>query len=121
MGNPKEFIETLKGYQSIIDSGKDLSVNFKNIRDTLADEDFVEEKVKRAAVAAGGVCIWVKNIAIYYDVFVEVEPKKKAVAEMTARLDVANAKNLVHELESIEEYIKSISYRKLSNPFKNMK
>ena len=105
MGNPKEFIETLKGYQAVIDSGKDLSVNFKNIRDTLADEDFVEEKVKKAAVAAGGVCIWVKNIAIYYDVFVEVEPKKKAVAEMTAKLDVANAKkkemeDLVAELSA---------------------
>ena len=105
MGNPKEFIETLKGYQTIIDSGKDLSVNFKNIRDTLADEDFVEEKVKKAAVAAGGVCIWVKNIAIYYDVFVEVEPKKKAVAEMTEKLNVANAKkkemeDLVAELSA---------------------
>ena len=86
MSNPKEFIDTLKGYQAVIDSGKDLKVNFDNIRTTLADENFNEENVKKAAVAAGGVCVWVKNITVYYDVFVEVEPKKKAVAEMNEKL-----------------------------------
>ena len=59
MNNPAGFIEQLKGYQAVIDSGQDLSVNFKAIRDTLADENFNEENVKKAAVAAGGVCVWV--------------------------------------------------------------
>ena len=68
MGNPKEFIETLKGYQSIIDSGKDLSVNFKNIRDTLADEDFVEEKVKKAAVAAHAFAMAADGFTIFENV-----------------------------------------------------
>lgn len=99
MNNPAAFIDQLKGYQAVIDKGQDLSVNFKAIRETLADENFTEESVKKAAVAAGGVCVWVKNITMYYDVFVEVEPKKAAVAKMTALLDEANAKK--EEMEQL--------------------
>ena len=92
MNNPGAFIDQLKGYQAVIDKGQDLSVNFKAIRETLADENFNEENVKKSAVAAGGVCVWVTNITMYYDVFVEVEPKKAAVAKMAAALEEANAK-----------------------------
>ena len=35
--------------------------------------------------------------------------------------DYSNIKNMVNELESINDYMRSISYRKLSGPFKNMK
>jgi hypothetical protein len=45
------------------------------------------------------VCVWIKNITIYYDVFVEVEPKKAAVAKMTALLDDANKKK--EEMETL--------------------
>ena len=76
-----------------------MSVNFKAIRETLADENFNEENVKKAAVAAGGVCVWVTNITVYYDVFVMVEPKKAAVAEMTKKLEEANAKK--QEMEDL--------------------
>jgi dynein heavy chain len=55
--------------------------------------------VKKSAVAAGGVCVWVQNITLYYDVFVEVEPKKAAVARMTAALEEANAKK--EEMENL--------------------
>ena len=35
--------------------------------------------------------------------------------------DYSNIKNMVSELESVNDYMRSISYKKLSGPFKNMK
>ena len=92
MNNPEVFMDLLKGYQAEIDSGKNLAKNFDQIRSTLADENFTPEKIYAVARAAGGVCVWVKNITLYYDVVVSVEPKKAAVAEMKVKLAEANEK-----------------------------
>ena len=48
--------------------------------------------LKNVSSAAAGLCEWVINIEIYYNVVVTVEPKKKAVAEGQAQLDAANSK-----------------------------
>jgi len=50
------------------------------------------ESLKNVSSAAAGLCEWVINIVIYYNVVVTVEPKKKAVAEGQATLDAANEK-----------------------------
>ena len=92
MNNPEGFMELLKGYQAEIDSGKNLARNFDAIRGTLADETFVPERIYTVAKAAGGVCVWVINITMYYDVVVSVEPKKLAVEQMKVKLAEANEK-----------------------------
>ena len=93
MGNPEAFMEELKKYKEVIDTrGEALSKNFNAIRSTIADEAFVPEKIATVAKAAGGVCTWVTNITMYYDVVVSVEPKKLAVAEMEVKLKAANQK-----------------------------
>jgi dynein heavy chain, axonemal len=51
------------------------------IRPTLADENFTAEKLGKVSAAARGVCDWIINICMYYDVVVSVEPKKIAVRE----------------------------------------
>jgi dynein heavy chain len=48
--------------------------------------------LRNVSTAAAGLCEWVINIEIYYNVVVTVEPKKKAVAEGQGQLDAANAK-----------------------------
>ena len=105
MGKPEDFMDLLKGYQAEIDGGKDLDKNFNAIRTTIADENFTAEKIATVAKAAGGVCVWVRNITMYYDVVISVEPKKAAVAEMQLKLDEANEKKakmeaLVAELQA---------------------
>ena len=97
MGNPEVFMEGLKGYQQAIDGGQDLSKNFNAIRGTISDEKFTPEIISNIAKAAGGVCVWVINITLYYDVVVTVEPKKAAVAKMKIELATANEKKAVME------------------------
>jgi len=93
MGNPEVFMNYLKNYQSAIDEGKiNLVPNFTAIRETLANESFTPEIIMSVAKAAGGVCVWVRNIAMYYDVVTTVEPKKAKVAEMKIKLNDANEK-----------------------------
>lgn len=43
-------------------------------------------------LAAAGLCEWIVNIIMYYDVVVTVEPKKKALREATETLEAANTK-----------------------------
>ena len=54
------------------------------------DEGFTPENLKTKAEAAAGVCNWIKNINLYYDVVVNTEPKRQAVAK--AEIDLAEAK-----------------------------
>jgi dynein heavy chain len=42
--------------------------------------------------AAGGLCDFIINITMYYEVVVTVEPKKLAVAKAQAELAAANEK-----------------------------
>lgn len=92
MKDPKKFLESLNGYKDQIDSDKVPPNNFKMIRDTLALEMFTPENMATKSSAAAGVCDWIRNITMYYDVFVSVEPKKASVAEAKATLAAANEK-----------------------------
>ena len=58
----------------------------------MADEGFTPEIIMKSSPAASGLCDWIINITMYYDVVVSVEPKKLAVAEAQATLAAANAK-----------------------------
>ena len=103
MGNPEVFMNYLKDYQGAIDEGKiNLVPNFTAIRETLARDDFTPEVISGVAKAAGGVCIWVRNITMYYDVVTTVEPKKAKVAEMKIKLAEANEKKETMEAKVAE-------------------
>lgn len=71
----------------------------------MAEEGFNKDVIMTKSSAAGGLCDWIINITMYYDVVVSVEPKKQAVAEAQATLAVANARkeefeNLVARLSA---------------------
>ena len=51
------------------------------------------------STAAAGICDWIINITMYYDVVVSVEPKKIAVAEAQQQLAEANEKKA--EMEAL--------------------
>ena len=92
MGNPQQLIERLEGFKTYVENQSVNAVNFKGIRQIIADPSFTKENIKTKSSAAGGLCDWVLNITQYYDVVVGVEPKRKAVAEAKRQLQEATEK-----------------------------
>ena len=84
-------MDMLSGYKELIDTDKVNPVNFKACKPILSDEDFTVEKLQNVSSVAAGLCSWVININIYYDVYVNVEPKRLAVEKAKAELAEANA------------------------------
>lgn len=48
--------------------------------------------MKSKSAAAAGLCAWVINIIKFYEVFCDVEPKRKALAAANAELAAASEK-----------------------------
>ena len=92
-------MENLNDYKRIIDEMRVPTKNFENIQDILNDEGFTPENLKSKAEAAAGVCNWIKNINLYYDVVVNTEPKRQAVAK--AEVDLAEATEIKNTMEAL--------------------
>lgn len=54
--------------------------------------DIFVEFVRSKSAAAAGLCAWVINIIKFYEVFCDVEPKRKALAAANAELAAATEK-----------------------------
>ena len=88
------------------------------VRSYLSNPDFEPERVAKASIAACGLCKWVRAMMIYYDVNLEVEPRRKRLAAAKAsaeqakrKLDATTAelKAVMAKLEVIEaEYNKVV-------------
>jgi len=106
MNNPEKFLVNLKEYKLFIDQGQVPPQNVekaRKIKDGMGD-DFSKEGMAKKSGAAAGLCVFIINIIMYYDVVVQVEPKKQALREATETLNAANEKKaqvdaLVAELE----------------------
>ncbi len=55
--------------------------NFKAIRTLISDPNFTPDIIVKKSSCAGGLCDWILNITMYYDVVISVEPKKQAVRD----------------------------------------
>ncbi|XP_076257481.1 dynein beta chain, ciliary-like [Rhynchophorus ferrugineus] len=73
----------------------------------LKDPEFNPEKILSKSAAAAGLCAWVINILKFYEVFVVVEPKRKALAAANKELSEARAKlgELKEKLEELEKQL----------------
>jgi dynein heavy chain len=69
-------MDELSGYKELIDANKVNPINFKACKPILADENFTVERLSNISSVASGLCMWVININVYYDVYVDVEPKR---------------------------------------------
>ena len=92
MSNPEKFLENLKGFKGLIDTGKVARSNIEAARPLTLEPDFTVESMTKKSKAAAGLCEWVLNIVMYFDVVESVEPKKLALREATATLNGANEK-----------------------------
>lgn len=76
MTNPNNFLNELSTYKAKIDGDEVNPNNFKACKPILADENFTVERLTNISSVAAGLCSWVININVYYDVYVDVEPKR---------------------------------------------
>ena len=92
MANPANLLATLEGFKEKIDQEVVPANNFKAIRGIISDPNFTPQIMKTKSSCAAGLCDWILNITMYYDVVVSVEPKKQAVRAAQQKLSDANAK-----------------------------
>jgi len=58
----------------------------------LKDKEFDPEFIRSKSAAAAGLCSWVINIVKFYEVYCDVEPKRRALEEANAELAAAQDK-----------------------------
>lgn len=104
LGNIPEYIDYLVGFKQVVDDGKVPTQNWKEVREYLEKEHFNYDIILTKNKAAAGLCSWVVNIVMYYDIVVTVEPKRQALAAANLELEAANKRleevtTLVAELQ----------------------
>ncbi|RYH29930.1 hypothetical protein EON65_06785 [archaeon] len=90
LSNVNSFLEELKTFKLHIDEGSVPEMNWKEVRPFLQMEHFLPEVIEKRNSAAAGLCSWVINIVNYYDIVLQVEPKRIALREANEMLRVAN-------------------------------
>ncbi|TYZ57148.1 hypothetical protein PybrP1_002034 [[Pythium] brassicae (nom. inval.)] len=99
LGNIPEYIEYLVGFKQVVDDGKVPATNWKDVREYLEKEHFNYDTILTKNRAAAGLCAWVINIVMYYDIVVTVEPKRQALAAANVELEAANTR--LHEVTTL--------------------
>ncbi|XP_038207715.1 dynein beta chain, ciliary [Zerene cesonia] len=83
----------------------------KAIQPYLKDSEFEPEFVRSKSAAAAGLCAWVINIIKFYEVFCDVEPKRKALTAANAELAAATEKlkSIKSKVASLEEQLATLT------------
>lgn len=83
----------------------------KAIQPYLKDVEFEPDFIRSKSAAAAGLCAWVINIIRFYEVFCDVEPKRKALAQANAELAAAQDKLSVikRKVASLEEMLAKLT------------
>ena len=81
MKNVDKFIDQLKNFKPLIDEGKVAKKNVEACRPYIQLPHFNKEIMGNKSKAAAGLCEFVINIVMYYDVVSMVEPKRQELAE----------------------------------------
>ena len=73
------------------------------------DPDFIRSK----SGAAAGLCSWVINVCKFYEVYCEVEPKRRALNDANQMLQDAQTRlsNLVSKVAQLEETLADLTRR----------
>lgn len=82
----------------------------KAIQPYINDPAFTPENILAKSIAAAGLCAWVINIMKFYDVYVVVEPKRRALMKATQELNEAREKlaNLKEKLAVLEHKLNTL-------------
>ncbi|XP_063612420.1 dynein beta chain, ciliary-like, partial [Penaeus indicus] len=79
----------------------------KNITPYLEDNEFNPDFIRSKSVAAAGLCSWVINIISYYEVYCDVEPKRRALEDANNELAAAQSRltAIISKIKSLEEQL----------------
>ncbi|KAK6645275.1 hypothetical protein RUM43_001551 [Polyplax serrata] len=107
MAKVDQFLDTLINY----DKENIHPEIIKAIQPYLKDAEFEPEFVRSKSGAAAGLCAWVINIIKFYEVYCDVEPKRKALAAANAELAAAQEKLSVikEKVASLEEQLAKLT------------
>lgn len=83
----------------------------KAIQPYLKNPEFEPDFVRSKSGAAAGLCAWVINIIKFYEVYCDVEPKRRALEAANAELSAAQDKLLVitQKVASLEEMLAKLT------------
>ena len=83
------FMSTLLGFKARIDAGKVPKDNFKKLKPLLLKEHFNAQTMRNKSNAAAGLCDYVRNITVYWDINEDTEPKRLKSAQAARDLEAA--------------------------------
>ena len=83
------FLNTLMGYKDRIDGGTVPKNNFVLLAPLLAKEHFTVDIMRKKSNAAAGLCDFVMNINVYWNINENVEPMRLMALEATETLEAA--------------------------------
>ena len=111
MGHIKEYMTYLKEIKARVDDGTINPQNFKTVREYIDKDYFNVETIRTKNQAAAGLCSFVLNIVMYYDIVTTVEPKRQALAEANKQLAEANEKldAVMKNVTALEEKLAAIT------------
>jgi dynein heavy chain, axonemal len=92
MRDVTSFLNLLRSYADVIDQGLANADAIHAVDIYLALPSFEKSTIERRSRAAAGICEWVINIRKYYEVWCEVDPKRKRLAAEAKRLAKSEAK-----------------------------
>ncbi len=80
--------------QSLLEYDKDNipAAIIEKIRPYIQNPEFKPEKIKRISKAAMSLCAWVRAIETYHNVLQDVKPKRTALEEAEAKLEIVMSK-----------------------------
>lgn len=106
MSNVDKFLDNLINYDK-----KHIHPDvIKALQPYILDPEFSPEKILAKSSAAAGLCSWVININRFYDVYLIVEPKERALMESEKELKDARDKltALNQRLTELEEQLNAL-------------
>eukprot|EP00960_Hanusia_phi_P010289 300866-Hanusia_phi.AAC.1 len=104
MKDVNKFIDELKGIKTIVDNSQMPAKNVEGARPYLELEHVKNVDIMRKkSNAAAGLCEFLLNIVVYYDIVVTVEPKRQALKTAQDELAAANTK-----LAEVQAYVKDL-------------
>ncbi|KAK3861449.1 hypothetical protein Pcinc_032598 [Petrolisthes cinctipes] len=79
----------------------------KAIQPYLENPEFNPDFIRSKSVAAAGLCSWVINIIRFFEVYCDVEPKRRALEEANAELAAAQNRltSITSKIKSLEEQL----------------
>lgn len=107
MSNVGQFLDDLINY----DKENIPKENLKETKKYLLDPNFNGDFVAGKSNAAAGLCNWVVNIVMFYEVFCDVEPKRIALAAAEATLKAAQEKlaKIMAQIAKLDAALKKLT------------